>query len=65
MYLTDDLRRGEIVKCATCNKKLQKGDKVYVDGYFFDHHCSWKHLVEYMANFFRVSKEDIVTLKDE
>lgn len=53
------------MKCAICNKELKKGDKVYVDGYFFDHHCSWEHLVEYMANFFHVEKDEFTTITED
>lgn len=42
-------------KCVTCEKQIEDG-KAYVDGYFGQIHCSWKCLVEYMAEFFDVTE---------
>lgn len=52
-------------KCPNCSKELNKGDKVYEDRYFFENHCSWECLVEYMSGFFHVKKGEMIVLGEE
>lgn len=51
--------------CETCKKTLNNGDTVYQDRYFFRYHCSWDHLVEYMAEFFDVNKGKTIELSED
>lgn len=47
--------------CNECGRKIEDG-KTYQDRYFFNYHCSWNCLVEYMCEFFDVDKEPEITV---
>lgn len=50
-----------VVKCHTCEKKIENG-MIYQDKYFFNYHCSWECLVRYMCEFFDVNKQPNITV---
>ena len=45
--------------CSMCDKKLQKGDLVYVDNYVNYEHCCWEHAVLFMADFFGLEEGEL------
>lgn len=49
------------ITCNDCGKIIEDGSKAYEDRYFFNIHCSWECLIEYMLDFFSMEDREFNT----